>query len=96
VHSWTDSVLVKANVGCVCISRMHDSTNHILRLTFEIHYEEHCTTDATKYFFSNRVINTVPGTTCQTWWSILPHYPPLNATFPFLTSLVIHSNISQY
>ena len=38
----------------------------------------------------------VPGTTCQTWWSILPHRPPLNATFPFLTSLVSHSNISQY
>jgi len=28
-------------------------------------------------------------------WSILPHCPPLNATFPFLTSLVIHCNISQ-
>ena len=38
----------------------------------------------------------VPGTTCQTWWSILPHCPPLNATFPFLTTLVVHSNISQY
>ena len=38
----------------------------------------------------------VPGTTYQTWWSTLPHYPPLNVTFPFLTSRVIHSNISQY
>ena len=58
----------------VCISRMHDnSPNHILRLTFEIHYEEHCTIDATKYFFSNRVINT---------WNNLPdmvvHSPTLS------------------
>jgi len=54
----------------------------------------HCIIDATKYFLSNRVIST---------WKNLPDMvahsptrPPLNATFPFLTSLVIHSNISQY
>ena len=28
--------------------------------------------------------------------SILPHCPPLNATFPFLTALVIYSSISHY
>ena len=57
----------------------------------------HCTIDTTKYFFLTVLL--VPGTTCQTWWtwwSILPHCPPSNATFPFLTSHVIHSSISQY
>jgi len=33
----------------------------------------HCTTDATKYFYTfSLTVLLVPGRTCQTWWSILP------------------------
>ena len=44
--------------------------------------------------FSNGVFSTYNNLPDMV--SILPHCPPLKATFPFLTSLVIRINISQY
>ena len=55
----------------------------------------HCTIDATKYFFlypCYQYLQQLARDGGPFW----PHCPPLNATFPFLTCLVIHSNISLY
>ena len=72
-----------------CIIDNSSTRDHAYKLL-----KPHCTIDAIKYFSVSVLL--VPGTTCQTWWSILPHCPPLKATFPFLTSGVVQGSISQY